>query len=133
MVRNEFSKLLFLKYIFEFLQIKPIVQNSVHALPLPNINQSIVFKNVHFTYPSSRDKVEVLHNINLEFKKGQVIALVGENGSGKTTLIKLLSRLYDVSAGSILLDGKDIKALDISDVRQKISLIFQDFSKYHLS
>ncbi len=124
---------LFLQYIFEFLQIKPVVNNPVNPMPLPTINQSITFQNVHFTYPSSRNEIEVLKDINLEFKKGQVIALVGENGSGKTTLIKLLSRLYDVSKGSILFDGKDIKDLNISDVRQKISIIFQDFSKYDLS
>jgi len=124
---------LFLQYIFEFFQVEPKVKNPEHPVPLPRLQEKITFQNVHFTYPSSKDKIEVLSDINLEFKKGEVIALVGENGSGKTTLIKTLSRLYDVNKGKILFDGKDIRTLDISDVRQKISVIFQDFSKYYLS
>lgn len=123
---------LFLQYIFEFLQIQPKVQNAENAIALPRLQESIQFQNVHFTYPSSQEQVEVLSDINLNLKKGEVIALVGENGSGKTTLIKLLSRLYDVNKGTILFDNQDIRTLDISDVRQKISIIFQDFSKYYL-
>lgn len=124
---------LFLKYIFEFLQIEPQVQNSKEPISIPQLNEKITFKNVSFSYPSTRNGQKALQNINLEFKKGEVIALVGENGSGKTTLIKLLSRLYDVDDGSIEFDNEDIKNLNLSELRQKISVIFQDYSKYHLS
>ena len=100
-------------------------------MPLPQIEEKISFHDVGFKYPSSEH--EILKNINLEFKKGEVVAIVGENGSGKTTLIKLLCRLYDVNDGTIRFDGKDIKAISLSDVRQKISVIFQDYAEYFLS
>ena len=122
---------LFLQYLFEFLDIKHKVQDPKSPMPLPRIEEKISFHDVDFQYPSSER--EVLKNINLEFKKGEVVAIVGENGSGKTTLIKLLCRLYDVNEGTIRFDGKDIRAISLSDVRQKISVIFQDYSEYFLS
>lgn len=124
---------LFLKYIFEFLQIEPQVSDQPSALPLPRIAAGIRFEGVSFAYPSSREGKRVLHDIDLNIPKGKVVALVGENGSGKTTLIKLLARLYDVTDGRITFDGTDIRAARLSDVRQRISVIFQDFSKYYLS
>lgn len=124
---------LFLKYIFEFLQIEPKVKDAPQALPLPRIERGISFEGVSFAYPSSRAGKLVLHDINLDLPRGQVVALVGENGSGKTTLIKLLARLYDVTDGRITFDGTDIRAARLSEVRQRISVIFQDFSKYYLS
>lgn len=124
---------LFLKYIFEFLQIEPEVKDAPQALPLPRIEAGIAFEGVSFAYPSSRERQRVLHDIHLDLPRGQVVALVGENGSGKTTLIKLLARLYDVTEGRITFDGTDIREAALSDVRQRISVIFQDFSKYYLS
>jgi ATP-binding cassette subfamily B protein len=122
---------LFLQYLFEFLDIKHKVKEAKDPMPLPRIEEKISFHDVNFQYPSSTH--QILKNINLEFNKGEVIAIVGENGSGKTTLIKLLCRLYDVSDGTIRFDGKDIKAISLSDVRQKISVIFQDYAEYFLS
>ncbi len=124
---------LFLKYIFEFLEIKPQVKNAINPISIPELKEKITFNNVSFIYPSARNGQKALKNINLEFKKGEVIALVGENGSGKTTLIKLLSRLYDVNDGSIQFDNHDVRNLNLNELRQKISVIFQDYSKYHLS
>lgn len=88
-------------------------------------------KNLSFTYPFS--KVEVLHNLNFEVKKGEKIAIVGENGSGKSTLIKLLMRFYDPDKGEILVDDINLKSLSISNYREKISATFQNFSKFKLS
>ena len=122
---------LFLQYLFEFLDIKHKVKEAKNPMPLPKIEEKISFHDVSFKYPSSEH--DILKNINLEFNKGEVIAIVGENGSGKTTLIKLLCRLYDVNDGTIRFDGKDIKAISLSDVRQKISVIFQDYAEYFLS
>jgi ATP-binding cassette subfamily B protein len=64
---------------------------------------------------------------------GKTVALVGENGAGKTTIIKLLARLYDPSAGKILIDGIDLKQLDLNRWREKIAVVFQDFCRYSLT
>jgi len=75
----------------------------------------------------------VLDGINLQIRRGQHIALVGENGSGKTTLVKLLLRLYDPTDGMITLDGIDLRELSLQALRRRISVVFQDYAKYHLS
>ena len=90
----------------------------------------IRFENVSFSYPGTeRPAVE---NITFHLTPGQKLALVGSNGSGKTTLIKLLTRLYEPTGGRILLDGLDIREWDIDSLRSRISVIFQDFSRYQL-
>ncbi len=92
---------------------------------------TIEFQDVSFRYPGT--KKDVLQNISFTIEPGQTLALVGLNGAGKTTLIKLLTRLYDPSAGRILLDGKDLKTYDIKSLYQTFGIIFQDFGKYALS
>ena len=74
-----------------------------------------------------------MEDINLTFKKGEVVALVGENGSGKTTLVKLLCRLYDPSKGEIYWDEAPIQNFKLADLRKKITVIYQDFAKYFLT
>lgn len=85
---------------------------------------NIVFENVDFTYPDS--KSPVLRNISFKVKLGQTVAVVGITGSGKTTLTKLISRLYDVSNGRILIDGNDIRDYALNSLRDQISYIEQD-------
>jgi ATP-binding cassette subfamily B protein len=75
----------------------------------------------------------VLQDVSLSIDPGEVVALVGENGSGKTTLIKLLCRLYDPVAGSITLDDIDLRQFETSALRREITVIFQDYVKYHLT
>lgn len=89
-----------------------------------NIKGKITFKNVSFKYPES--DVYVLKNINFEAEPGQTIAIVGTTGSGKTTLTKLISRLYDVSEGKILIDDINIKDFSLKALRSQISYIEQD-------
>ena len=72
-------------------------------------------------------------NVNLHIRPGERIALVGPNGAGKTTLVKLLTRLYDPTEGQILLDGVDLREYDLTSLRQRIGVIFQDFVQYHLT
>ncbi len=86
---------------------------------------SIVFKNVSFKYPSA--SVDTLKNINLEFNKGENIAIVGENGAGKTTLIKLLCGLYSPTGGKILVNSKDISLYSKESYFDLFSAIFQDY------
>ena len=76
---------------------------------------------------------KALEDITLTIHPGEVVALVGENGSGKTTLIKLLCRLFDPTDGSITIDGIDLRYFEIADLRSQISVIFQDYVKYHLT
>ncbi len=87
-------------------------------------NGNIIFENVEFIYPDS--KTPVLKDISFEVKPGQTVAIVGTTGSGKTTLTKLISRLYDVSKGRILIDGSDIRDYALQTLRDQISYIEQD-------
>jgi len=88
------------------------------------IEGAVKFENVSFAYPGSSKLV--LKNINFEVKPGQTVAIVGTTGSGKTTLVKLISRLYDVTSGRILIDGIDIRKYDLKSLREQISYIEQD-------
>ncbi|BAY16330.1 ABC transporter, ATP-binding/permease protein [Nostoc sp. HK-01] len=123
---------LFLGNLYEFLDLKPRLIDPVNAKPIPRPMQTgIVFHDVSFQYSTTTR--QALHHINLNIKPGEVVALVGENGSGKTTLIKLLCRLYDPTAGSITIDGVDIRDYKIAELRRDISVIFQDYAKYNFT
>lgn len=91
----------------------------------------IRFENVSFRYPGGKE--DSLHNINLSFHSGEKIALVGQNGAGKTTLILLLCRLYEPTAGRILLNGKDIREYDYQEYRDLFGVVFQDFKLFAMS
>jgi ATP-binding cassette subfamily B protein len=123
---------LFLFNLQEFLESKPKVIEPSHPQPIPQLKQKgIQFHHVSFQYPSSNRKG--LEDISLTIQPGEVVALVGENGAGKTTLIKLLCRLYDPTAGTITFEGVDLKDLATDDLRRQISIVFQDYAKYHLT
>lgn len=119
----------FLTPLIELLNFKSTILETNKPKQFPSIiKNGIEFRNVTFYYP--RSKKPALRNINLFIKPKESIALVGENGSGKTTLIKLLSRLYDVNDGEILIDGINIKEFKLDDLYKNIGAIFQDFMKY---
>jgi ATP-binding cassette, subfamily B, bacterial len=123
---------LFLANVYDFLDLKPKLVDSLNPKNFPRpLNSGIVFKNVNFQYSTTTR--QALHDINLSIQPGEVVALVGENGSGKTTLIKLLCRLYDPTAGSITIDGIDIREYKIAELRREISVIFQDYAKYNFT
>jgi ATP-binding cassette, subfamily B, bacterial len=122
---------LFLSHIFDFLKLKPTLIGTGDELPIQESISTVRFQNVHFTYPETQQ--EALKSISLEMHKGQIVAFVGLNGSGKTTLIKLLCRLYDIEQGSIEINGQNIKNISLADLRQRISIIFQDFVQYHFT
>jgi ATP-binding cassette subfamily B protein len=123
---------LFLSNLYEFLDIEPKVKEPVDPAYVPRpIQRGFTFEHVSFTYPTSNGKV--LKDISLSVEPGEVVALVGENGSGKTTLVKLLCRLYDPLHGTIRLDGIDLRRFETAALRREISVIFQDYVKYHLT
>ena len=101
-------------------EIEPIKEG---ALPAPEGNYEIEFKNASFGYENTAFAIE---NLNLHIKPGQRIAIVGENGAGKSTLTKLLLRLYDVNDGAVLINGRNIKDYDIHQLRLHTGTVFQD-------
>ena len=120
---------LFIKDLFEFFESEPAIHSVPNALPAPRpIRDGFEFSNVSYAYPGSERLV--LDRINFRFYPAERIALVGENGAGKTTLVKLLARLYDPTAGRILLDGVDLRDYDVDELRNEIGVIFQDYMRY---
>jgi ATP-binding cassette subfamily B protein len=121
---------LFLSNFYEFLDLKPKVIPPQHPKPIPRpMKTGIVFDRVSFRYPGV-DRT-ALKDISLSIGPGEHVALVGENGAGKTTLIKLLCRLYDPMGGAITLDGIALGEYDIKGLRREISVILQDYARYH--
>ncbi|MCB9128821.1 MAG: ABC transporter ATP-binding protein [Ardenticatenales bacterium] len=123
---------LFMSNLFSFLALEPQMAQAKKPQPMPaRIQEGIEFRDVSFRYPGREGWA--LRGVNLILRPGEKMALVGANGAGKTTLIKLLTRLYDPTEGAIYLDGVDLREYDITEWRQKIGVIFQDFVRYHLS
>jgi len=118
---------LYLSTLYEYLET-PVTNLKADRVEGPDPEDGIRFEGVSFIYPGASQAV--LRDINLHIHPGESLALVGENGSGKTTLIKLLTRLYNPSQGRILLDGLDLKEWEEDALRQRIGVIFQDFSRY---
>jgi len=118
---------LYLSTLYEYLET-PVANPGASQKHGPKADDGVRFEGVSFTYPGASQPA--LKDIDLHIRPGESLALVGENGSGKTTLIKLLTRLYQPDQGRILLDGMDLKEWDENTLRQRIGVIFQDFSRY---
>lgn len=115
---------------FQLLDAKPQITSPPDAIKLNKTKIPLIeFKDVSFAYRSN-PKEKILHNLNLTINPGEHLALVGENGAGKTTIIKLLLRLYDVTEGQILVNGINIKKLDLNSYWRQIGVLFQDFNRY---
>ena len=123
---------LFLTDLLEFLAVEPKVISKPGALPAPRpIRQGFEFKDVSFAYPGCSRLI--LDNITFRLEPSERVALVGENGEGKTTIVKLLTRLYDPTAGQILLDGVDLREFKLEELWKEIGVIFQDFMRYEMT
>jgi ATP-binding cassette, subfamily B, bacterial MsbA len=109
--------------IFEILDTEPSIRNIEHPKQLQEFVECIEFQHVCFTY-NGQDIV--LDDIDLRIEKGEVIAIVGPSGSGKTTFVDLLPRFYDPTSGSILIDGIDLRDLNVQTVRDKIGIVTQE-------
>jgi ATP-binding cassette subfamily B protein len=122
---------MFLSDLLDFFAVRPRIESRPYALPAPRpIRDGFEFRNVSFKYPGSSRMI--LNNLNFRMTAGERVALVGQNGQGKTTFVKLLSRLYDPTSGSIFLDGVDLRDYKVEDLHREIGVIFQDFMRYDL-
>ena len=121
---------LYLSNLYEYLG-QPVPARQGRTLKGPDPSRGLEFEHVSFTYPGAGESA--LSDINLQIRRGESVALVGENGSGKTTLIKLLTRLYEPTEGRILLEGLDLREWDVDALRQRIGVIFQDFGRYQFT
>jgi ATP-binding cassette subfamily B protein len=120
---------LYLSNLYEFLDTKTTAPTGT-ASEGPTPGDGVRFEHVTFEYPGSHDRA--VDNIDLHIPPGSKLAIVGENGSGKTTLIKLLTRLYEPTAGRITLDGRDLREWSQAALFRRIGVIFQDFVRYQL-
>jgi subfamily B ATP-binding cassette protein MsbA len=111
--------------INEIFSWKSRLAETPHPIPIEAFKNEIQFTNVHFAYPDEPSR-EILKGISFQLKKGHSVALVGASGAGKSSLVTLLPRLYDVNAGSICIDGIDIKNLQVAKLRELIAVVSQD-------
>jgi ATP-binding cassette subfamily B protein len=137
---------LYMSNLFDYFAIPTDAPRAMGPLAVVRAEEGIRFEGVGFRYPPSASSAEAggrpasaedgrwaLRDVNLFIPKGQSLALVGENGAGKTTFIKLLANLYQPTEGSVLLDGRDLRAWDEVQLRRRIGVIFQDFNEYQLA
>lgn len=111
--------------IFEIFSWKSNLHAPDDPKPIKQLRSSIELKNVTFAYPDSPDR-PIIKNINLHIPRGQVVAIVGASGAGKSSLVSLLPRIFDVTGGSIQIDGQDIRNYDLEDLRKMIAIVSQD-------
>ncbi|MDD6969577.1 MAG: ABC transporter ATP-binding protein [Treponema sp.] len=109
--------------IFEIIDTKANVKSAVDAPKMPMIKGNVQFKNVTFGY---EENVKVLKNVDFDVKSGETIALVGPTGAGKSTVVNLVSRFYDVDDGCILIDGTDIRSVQLDSLRTQMGIMTQD-------
>jgi subfamily B ATP-binding cassette protein MsbA len=110
--------------VFSILDSPPEPLNRVRPEAVPAFTGAITVKHVNFTYPGCAE--EVLHDISFTLEKGSVIALVGSSGSGKSTLLDLLPRFYPVSSGTVGIDGRDVRAMDLAGLRSLFGIVAQE-------
>jgi subfamily B ATP-binding cassette protein MsbA len=112
--------------IFVFFDTEDDVKERPHAVTLRRFRSSIQFKRVGFFYSAETGEQQILHDVNLDVRAGEVLALVGPSGAGKSTLVNLIPRFFDVSAGAILVDGQDIRSLTLASLRRQIAQVTQE-------
>lgn len=109
--------------IFEIMDITPDIEDLESNEIMPLIKGTVEFKNVTFGYEKH---IPVLHNVSFKIKPGETIALVGPTGAGKTTITSLVSRFYDTNKGEVLIDGKNVKDVNLNSLRSQMGIMLQD-------
>lgn len=113
--------------LFKFIDAEDLVRDKAGAKPLPRFSESIRFEDVFFKYEGDGDEArEVLRGIDLEVKRGEVLAVVGSSGAGKTTLVHLIPRFFDVSGGRLLVDGHDVRDVTLASLRKQVGIVTQE-------
>jgi subfamily B ATP-binding cassette protein MsbA len=107
--------------VFSIIDLVPEIRNTADAIELPRISKEIEIRDVSFRY----EETLVLKNINLTIRAGEMVAFVGMSGGGKTTLVNLIPRFYDVTEGTILIDGHDIRTVTVESLRGQIAIVTQ--------
>jgi ATP-binding cassette, subfamily B, bacterial len=130
-VSQLYRNTLFIGNLFEFLDLpESTITGGRRRFP-DRLRHGVEFRDVSFAYPGTT--TTALDRFSCLFPAGQCVAVVGPNGAGKTTLVKLLARLYEPTAGQILIDGIPIQEYDLADLRRNIGVIFQDFVQYEMT
>ncbi len=114
--------------ILDLIDTEPRIRSGSRRLSTETVRGAVTFENVSFAY---REGFPVLRDLDLELEAGRTTALVGATGSGKTTVLKLLLRFYDVDSGRVVLDGGDVRELELGDLRSTIGLVSQDVFLFH--
>jgi len=112
--------------IFAFLDIEDDVREQARAHTFKRFDKGIRFEKVGFAYSTDEGEHQILHEIDLEVRAGEMLALVGPSGAGKSTLVNLIPRFYDVSSGRILIDGLDVRTLTLESLRKQIAQVTQE-------
>jgi subfamily B ATP-binding cassette protein MsbA len=112
--------------IFGFFDAKDDVKERPHAATLKEFSRVVKFDDVGFSYSSDEGEHQILHNVDLELRAGEVLALVGPSGAGKSTLVNLIPRFFDVTSGRILIDGQDIRELTLASLRRQVAQVTQE-------
>ena len=113
--------------IFRFMDLEDDVREKSRAKALPPFSGSVRFEQVSFAYANEgEEKHDVLHNIDLEVRRGEVLAVVGSSGAGKSTLVHLIPRFFDVTGGRILIDGHDVREVTLASLRAQVGIVTQE-------
>ncbi len=114
--------------IFEVLDTNPTIRDIDNPVKIEKVEGRIQFNNVSFSYDGVR---KILKGVNFDVKPGEMIGLVGTSGGGKSTITKLIARFYDIDGGEILIDGHNIKSLDLGSYRRQVGMVLQDPYLFH--
>jgi ATP-binding cassette, subfamily B, bacterial MsbA len=113
--------------LFQFMDTEDVVTEKSGARPLPRFSQSVRFEGVCFSYEEDGDDArEILRDINLEVRRGEVLAIVGSSGAGKSTLVHLIPRFFDITAGHLLIDGYDVREVTLASLRAQVGIVTQE-------
>jgi subfamily B ATP-binding cassette protein MsbA len=113
--------------IFQFIDTDDEVKEKSGAAKLGEFRESIRFENVGFSYQTDGDEArEVLHGINLEVRRGEVVAVVGSSGAGKSTLVHLIPRFFDVTSGRLTVDERDVRDITLASLRAQVGIVTQE-------
>ncbi|MGA9585320.1 MAG: ABC transporter ATP-binding protein [Terracidiphilus sp.] len=112
--------------IFAFFDAKDDVKERPQAAAMPQFSNSVRFENVGFSYSTEKGEEQILHNVDLDVRAGELLALVGPSGAGKSTLVNLIPRFFDVTSGRILIDGRDIREMTLGSLRRQVAQVTQE-------